>query len=173
VAFLNTENLKPRIGDSAGNVIPYGRQSLGELEIAAVVSALRTNWLTGGPAVERFERSLATYCGAKYAIAVCNGTAALHMAMLAAGIRPGQRVLTSPNTFLASANCAEYVGAQADFVDIDSETLNLDPQALADAWTSDIKAVVVVDFAGRPCEMPAIHRIAKSAGAWVIEDAAH
>lgn len=154
-------------------MIPYGHQALDETDIQAVVATLRSAWLTCGPAVECFERALAAYSGAKHAIVVSNGTAALHVAMLAAGIHAGQRVLTSTNTFLASANCAEYVGAQVDFADIDPATLNLDPQALAQAWTADTKAVVCVDFAGRPCEMPAIHRLAKAHGAWVIEDAAH
>ena len=170
---MTPEAQKSVSNQSALPTIPYGRQSIGEEDIAAVVAVLKSDWLTCGPAVERFERTLAASCGAKYAIAVCNGTAALHVAMLAAGIQPGQRVITSPNTFLASANCAEFVGAHVDFVDIDGTTLNLDPKALAQTIMTDVKAVVTVDFAGRPSELPAINRLAKAAGACVIEDAAH
>lgn len=153
--------------------IPYGRQSLDDGDIQAVIKVLQGDWLTCGPAVERFETALADYCGARHAVAVANGTAALHVAMLAAGIGPGNRVITSPNTFLASANCAEYVGAAADFADIDPVTCNLDPAGLAASWQDDVKAVVAVDFAGRPCDMPGIARIARERSALVIEDAAH
>jgi dTDP-4-amino-4,6-dideoxygalactose transaminase len=153
--------------------IPYGRQSVTEEDIQAVVDALRSDWLTCGPAVERFERELAEYCGAKHVIALSNGTAALHVAMLAAGVGSGDRVFTSPNTFLASANCAEYVGATADFIDIDFQTYNLDPNELAAQWQDDVKAVVAVDFAGLPCRMQEIAAIARKQGAVVIEDAAH
>jgi len=153
--------------------IPYGRQSVDEADIQDVVTVLRGDWLTCGPAVERFERELADYCGAKHVIAVSNGTAALHVAMLAAGIKAGDRVLTSPNTFLASANCAEYVGATADFADISPDTYNLDVSQLEAAWRGDVKAVVAVDFAGRPCPMPEIAALARWHGTIVIEDAAH
>ncbi len=153
--------------------IPYGRQSISEQDIQAVVDVLRGDWLTCGPTVDAFEKALCETTGAGHAAAVANGTAALHLAMLAAKIGPGDRVLTSPNTFLASANCAEYVGATADFADIDPETLNLSPAALDAVWTDDVKAVVAVDFAGRPCDMEAIAGIARARGAVVIEDAAH
>jgi perosamine synthetase len=155
------------------NMIPYGRQSIDEADIAAIVEVLRGNWLTCGPFVERFEQSLAGYCGAKHAIAVANGTAALHVAMLAAGIKPGDRVLTSANTFLASANCAEFVGATADFADIDPCTYNVTSETFAEAWKPDVRAVVAVDFAGQPCDMAAISALARSRGATVIEDASH
>lgn len=158
---------------AAQPVIPYGRQSIGEEDIAAVVGVLRSDWLTCGPAIERFECELAEYCGAHHVIAVSSGTAALHVAILAAGIGSGNRVLTSPNTFLASANCAEYVGASADFIDIDPTTYNLDPAKLASHWQDDVTAVVAVDFAGYPCDMPEIARIARGHKALVIEDAAH
>ena len=154
-------------------VIPYGRQHLDEDDVRAVTEVLEGDWLTCGPAVERFEQDLAKYCGAKHVIAVSNGTAALHVAMLAADVGAGDRVITSPNTFLASANCAEYVGAIADFADIDPETHNLSPISLESALSEDIKAVVSVDFAGRPCDMPAIAKIARRQEAIVIEDAAH
>lgn len=153
--------------------LPYGRQAIDEKDIQAVVDVLRGDWLTCGPAVEAFEKALCDYTGAKHVIAVSNGTAALHIAMLAAGVGTGDRVITSPNTFLASANCAEYVGATADFADVDPVTLNLSPAALEAAWQDDVKAVVAVDFAGRPCDMPAIAQIARDRSAVVIEDAAH
>jgi UDP-4-amino-4,6-dideoxy-N-acetyl-beta-L-altrosamine transaminase len=153
--------------------LPYGRQAVNEQDIQAVVDVLRGDWLTCGPAVEAFEHALCETTGARHAVVVANGTVALHLAMLAAKIGSGDRVITSPNTFLASANCAEYVGATADFADIDPETLNLSPAALQAAWTDDVKAVVAVDFAGRPCDMPAIAETARARGAVVIEDAAH
>jgi perosamine synthetase len=134
---------------------------------------MRGDWLTCGPSVELFEKELCNYTGARHAIAVSNGTAALHVAMLAAGVGAGDRVITSPNTFLASANCAEYTGATADFADIDQETQNLSPRVLESVWTANTKAVVAVDFAGRPCDMPAIAEVAQKHGAVIIEDAAH
>lgn len=154
-------------------MIPYGRQSIGPDDIAAVTEVLRGDWLTCGPRVEAFERALAARCGARHAVAVCNGTAALHLAMLSAGIGPGDRVVTSANTFLASANAAEFVGAAADFADIDPRTYNLSPDALAATWREGTRAVVAVDFAGQPCDLPAITAIARRHGALVIEDAAH
>jgi perosamine synthetase len=154
-------------------MIPYGKQTIDEDDIAAVVEVLKGDWLTCGPVVDRFEQALAHYCGAKHAIAVANGTAALHVAMLAAGIKAGDRVLTSANTFLASANCAEFVGATADFADIDPRTYNVTVETLAAAWKPDVKAVVPVDFAGQPCDMPAIATLARSRGATIIEDASH
>ena len=155
------------------SMIPYGRQSVTEEDIRAVVEVMRGDWLTSGPAVEAFEQALCDCTGARHAIAVSNGTAALHVAMLAAGIGTGSRVITSPNTFLASANCAEYVGASVDFADIDPETYNLSPAELETICNEGFDAVVAVDFAGRPCNMPAIAGTARKHGAVVIEDAAH
>ena len=136
--------------------LPYGRQSIDADDIAAVVEAMRSDYLTTGPRVEAFENALAEYCGAKHAVAVANGTAALHVAMLAAGIKPGDRVLSSANTFLASANCIEFAGATADFADIDPRTYNVTAGTLRAVWRDDVRAVVPVDFAGQPCDMPAI-----------------
>lgn len=153
--------------------LPYGRQTVSDEDVAAVVEALHSDFLTTGPCVERFEKALAEYCGAKHAIAVCNGTAALHVAAMAAGLRPGQRLLTSANTFLASANCAEFVGATADFADIDPQTFNVTVDSLRAAWKDDVRAIVPVDFAGQPCDMPAIAALARHRGAFVIEDASH
>src|SRR5215831_6577570 len=116
------------------NFLPYGRQNLDEDDIGAVVEVLRSDFLTCGPQVEAFEREFAAMVGSKHAVAVCNATAALHLAMLATGIGPGDRVVTSPNTFLASANCAAFVGAIPDFADIDSVSYNLDPLSLDENW---------------------------------------
>jgi perosamine synthetase len=154
-------------------MIPYGRQSISEEDIAAVNRALRSDFLTCGPEVEGFENEFAALVGAKHAVAVCNATAALHLAMKVLGIGAGDRVVTSPNTFLASANAAAYVGATPDFSDIDPIFFTLDPTRLEANWQTDTKAVVAVDYAGVPCDMPEIARIARSRGAYVIEDACH
>ncbi|MHB1292269.1 MAG: aminotransferase class I/II-fold pyridoxal phosphate-dependent enzyme, partial [Sulfuricella sp.] len=111
-------------------MIPYGRQDISEEDIQSVVEVLRSDWLTQGPTVERFEQEVARYCGAKYAVAVSSATAGLHMACLAAGLKPGDALWTSPNTFVASANCGLYCGAHPDFVDIDPRTYNLSVDAL-------------------------------------------
>ena len=154
-------------------MLPYGRQSIDESDVEAVVRALASDFLTCGPEVEAFEREFAAYVGAKHAVAVCNATAALHLAMKVLGIGPGDRVVTSPNTFLASANAAAYVGAIPDFSDIDTVFHDLDPVALEKSWKPDTKAVVAVDYAGVPCNMPEIARVARAHGAFVIEDACH
>jgi UDP-4-amino-4,6-dideoxy-N-acetyl-beta-L-altrosamine transaminase len=154
-------------------MLPYGCHSISESDVDAVVRALRSDFLTCGPEVELFELEFAKFVGAKHAVAVCNATAALHLAMKVLGIGHGERVVTSPNTFLASANAAAYVGATPDFSDIDPEFHNLDPRKLESHWKPDTKAVVAVDYAGVPCNMPEIARIARSRGAYVIEDACH
>jgi len=154
-------------------VLAYGRQSINEGDIEAVCNVLRSDYLTGGPKVEEFEERFAEKVGARHAVAVNSATSALHLAMLAAGTGRGDRVITSPNTFLASANCAAFVGATPDFADIDPVSYNLDPASLERTWTPDVKAVVAVDYAGQPCEMPSIARLAREHGAIVIEDACH
>lgn len=154
-------------------MIPYGKQSITEEDISAVVQALRSDFLTCGPEVEAFEREFACFVGAKHAVAVCNATAALHLAMRVLDIGEGDRIVTSPNTFLASANAAAYVGAVPDFSDIESTSYNLDAAALEKGWKPDTKAVVAVDYAGQPCNMPEIARVARERGAFVIEDACH
>jgi UDP-4-amino-4,6-dideoxy-N-acetyl-beta-L-altrosamine transaminase len=154
-------------------MLPYGKQSISEDDIDAVVRSLRSDFLTCGPEVEAFEREFAAFVGAKHAVAVCNATAALHLAMQVLRIGKGDRVVTSPNTFVASANAAAYVGATPDFSDIDPKSYNLDPVVLEQNWKPDTKAVVAVDYAGQPCNMPEIARIARSRGAYVIEDACH
>jgi len=160
-------------------MIPYGRQSIDQSDIDAVVAALRSDWLTQGPAVPAFEQAMAARCGAAHGVAVCNATAALHIACLALGVGPGDRVWTSPNTFLASANCARYCGAQVDFVEIDPHTYNMCPQALAAKLAAAAKSnslpkvIIPVHFAGQPCDMAEIAALAKQYGCRVIEDASH
>jgi len=154
-------------------LIPYGRQSISEEDIAAVGEALRSDFLACGPRAEEFERRIAELVGAKHAVAMNSATSALHIAMRVAGVGPGHRVVTSPNTFLASANCAAFVGGTPDFSDIDSVSYNLDPIGLERSWQLDTKAVVAVDYAGQPCDLPAIAQVARARGAIVIEDACH
>jgi UDP-4-amino-4,6-dideoxy-N-acetyl-beta-L-altrosamine transaminase len=153
--------------------LPYGRQLISEEDVAAVAEALRADLLTTGPRSAQFERQMAEMTGAKHAIVVCNATAALHLAMRVAGVGPGDRTVTSPNTFTASANCAAFVGAIPDFSDIDPVSYNLDPVTLAAGWKPDTKAVVAVDYAGQPANLPEIARVARAHGAVVIEDACH
>ncbi len=156
-------------------IIPYGRHHIDEDDIQAVVDILRGTQLTQGPKVEEFERAIAGYVGAKYAVAVSSGTTALHLACMAAEVGAGDKVVTSPNTFVASANCALYVGASPEFADIDAHTLNMSPASLAQRCASidKVKAIIPVHFAGLPCNMVAIKNIADDYGALVIEDASH
>jgi UDP-4-amino-4,6-dideoxy-N-acetyl-beta-L-altrosamine transaminase len=160
-------------------MIPYGRQSLDQADIDAVVAVLQSDWLTQGPTIERFEQAMADRCQADYAVAVCNATAALHIACLAAGLGPGDRLWTTPNTFLASANCARYCGAEVDFVDIDPLTWNLDAYALkarlevAEGNGTLPKVLVAVAFSGQSCDMRMIAGLAERYGFTVIEDASH
>ena len=156
-------------------MIPYGHHFLDDSDIQAVVDVLRHGWLTQGPKVGEFEAAVAARVGARYAVAVSSGTAALHIACMAGGIGKGDTVITSPNTFVASANCAAYVGATPQFSDIDAATINLDPGKLADRCKelNRVKAIIPVHFAGLPCDMPAIRKIADQHGSMVIEDAAH
>lgn len=154
-------------------MIPYGQQSIETSDVDAVSASLQSGWLTTGPQVSEFEHAFAEFVGAKYAVAVTNATAALHLAMLVANVGPGDRVVTSPNTFVSSANCAAFVGATPDFIDIDPVSYNLCPQALKENWTDDVKAVVAVAYAGQTADMPAIAKVAREHGAIVIEDACH
>ena len=156
-------------------LIPYGKHHIDEDDIQAVVDVLKSDFLTQGPVVEIFEQAIADYCGAKYAVAVSSGTAALHISAMAAGVAPGNALVTTPITFVASANAGVYAGGDVFFADIDKQTVNLSPTALGDlaARQKNIRAVVPVHFAGLPCDMPAIKKVADTAGAVVIEDAAH
>lgn len=153
--------------------IPYGHQTIDEADIQAVLSVLQSDYLTTGPSVEAFEKKVAQYTGAGYATAVSNGTAALHIACLAAGIREGDEVITSPLTFAASANCILYCGARPVFADIDPDTYNISPEQIEQKITSRTKALIPVHFAGQPCDMDAIAQIAQKYDLTVIEDGAH
>ena len=152
--------------------IPYGHQSISEEDIEAVVEVLRSDYLTTGPKVEEFERKVADYVGVKYAVAVSNGTAALHIACLAAGIGPGDEVITTPITFAASANCVLYCGGTPIFADIKADTYNIDPKNIKRKITDRTKAIIAVHFTGQPCELDEIHDIAKEHNLIVIEDGA-
>ena len=156
-------------------MIPYGRHHIDEDDIQAVVAVLRSGALTQGPTVDAFERAIADYVGAKYAVAVASGTAGLHLAAMAAGVKRGRTLITSPITFVASSNAALYVRARPAFADVEPDTVNMSPASLVEALARhpETRAVMPVHFAGLPCDMPAIKAAADAAGAVVIEDAAH
>jgi len=164
---------------NTSNMIPYGRQDINQDDIEAVVEVLRSDWLTQGPTVPRFEQAVAAYCGAGYAVAANSATSALHIACLALRLGPGDWLWTSPNTFVASANCGLYCGAQVDFVDIDPHTYNLSVPRLAEklekaeAANKLPKVVIPVHFAGQSCDMAAIHALSQRYGFKIIEDASH
>ena len=153
--------------------IYYGRQWIDDDDVQAVAGVLRGDFITCGPKVEEMERSLEAYTGAKYAVAVCNGTAALHCACIAAGIGPGDEVITTPLTFAASANCALYCGATPVFADIDPETYNIDPDSIRAHITSKTKAIIAVDFTGQAVKHKEIREICEEFHLVFIEDAAH
>jgi UDP-4-amino-4,6-dideoxy-N-acetyl-beta-L-altrosamine transaminase len=157
--------------------IPYGRQTITEEDIAAVVEALKSDYLTTGPRVAEFEEAFADYVGAPYAVAVANGTAALHLCTLALGVDENSKVITSPITFAASANCVRYCGGEVHFADIDPETLLLDIEAvrrkLEAAPKGTFSGLIPVDFAGYPVDMEAWRRLADEYGLWIIEDSCH
>lgn len=161
------------------DTIPYGRQDINQADIDAVIAVLRSDYLTQGPMVPKFEDAIAKYCGTKHALAANSATSALHIACLALGLSPGDWLWTSPITFVASANCGLYCGAKVDFVDIDPLSYNMCPQALAnklDLAERDgtlPKVVVAVHLCGQPCDMQAIHALAKRYRFKVIEDASH
>ncbi|MGB3241363.1 MAG: aminotransferase class I/II-fold pyridoxal phosphate-dependent enzyme, partial [Candidatus Omnitrophota bacterium] len=131
--------------------IPYGKQHIGKDDIKDVIGVLRSDWMTQGPKVGEFEEALARYCGAKYAVVVSSGTAALHIASLAAGLRKGNEVITTPITFLATPNSVLYAGAKPVFADIDYETVNLNPKSVEKKMNKKTKAIMPVHFAGLPC----------------------
>ena len=157
--------------------LPYGRQHVTEADIEAVVKVLRSDWLTQGPSIPAFENKLAKSVEASHAVACANGTAASHLAILALGIGPGDEVVTSPNTFLSSANCARFVGAEVRFADIDASTGLIDLKSLKNVLSADtehkIKAVIPVHFAGQPTDLPTIHSLAEEHGARIVDDACH
>lgn len=153
--------------------IYYGRQWIDEEDIKAVAETLRSNFITCGPKVTELERALSDYVGAEHAVAVANGTAALHCACMAAGIGPGDEVITTPLTFAASANCVLYCGARPVFADVNPETYNIDPKSIEERITERTKAVIAVDFAGQAVEVERIREICDKHDLIFIEDAAH
>jgi perosamine synthetase len=154
-------------------LLPYGRQSIDESDIQAVVETLRSDWLTTGPKVAEFEEAMAAWVGAKHAVSFTSGTAALHAAAFAAGLRPGDQAITSPLTFAATANCVLYQGAKPVFADILEDTLNLDPERVAAQITARTKVILPVDYAGHPADLDSILQLAERHGLIVIEDACH
>lgn len=154
-------------------LIPYGHQLVDNNDIKAVVKVLKSNWITQGPTIKDFENTLCKYSGAKYALAVSSGTAALHIACLAAGLQSGNEVITSPITFLATANSVLYCNAKPVFADVQEDTVNIDPVEIRKKITKKTKAIIPVDFAGNLCDLENIYSIAKEHDFIVIEDAAH
>lgn len=161
------------------SLIPYGKQNISDDDIAAVVAVLRSDFLTQGPIVPEFEKTVAAYCGANHAVAVNSATSALHIACIALGVGQGDLVWTSPITFVASANCARYCGADVDFVDIDPRTYNMSAASLADKLEKAKasgrlpKVVIPVHLSGQSCEMQAIHALSQQYGFRIVEDASH
>ena len=160
-----------------GKVIPYGRQNITEEDINAVVEALKSDYLTQGPTIAAFEEAFSAYVGSKYSIAVSNGTAALHLCALALNVKPGDKVITSPITFSASANCVKYCGGEVVFADIDPKTYLIDINKVKSLLESSpkgtYKGLIPVDFAGRAVDLPAFRRLADEHDLWIIEDACH
>jgi len=154
-------------------LLPYGRQLVGDDDIQAVVDVLRSDWLTTGPKAAEFEEALAARVGAKYAISFSSGTAALHAAAFAAGLKPGDEAITSPLTFAATANCVLYQGASPVFADVSRDTLNLDPELVRARLTPHTRAILPVDYAGHPADLDAFAEMAERHRLVVIEDACH
>jgi len=154
-------------------LLPYGRQSIAEDDIQAVVNVLRSDWLTTGPKVAEFEEAFAAWVSAKHAVSFTSGTAALHGAAFAAGLKAGDEAITTPMTFAATANCVLYQGATPIFADVSADTLNLDPEQVAARITPRTRAILPVDYAGHPAELDAMRELASKHGLVVIEDASH
>lgn len=158
-------------------IIPYGRQAIDQDDIEAVVTTLQSDFLTQGPKVKEFEDLFAEYVGAKYAVAVSNATAGLHIAVLALGLKPGERVITTPITFAASANCVRYAGGEVWFADIDPDTYTLSVKKTRELLESKpkgfFKGIIPVDFTGLPVDLEAFHQLAEEFDLWIIEDACH
>ena len=159
------------------NSIPYGRQNITQEDIESVVETLKSDYLTQGPRIAEFEKAFAQYCGSKYAVAVSNGTAALHLCALALNVKEGDKVITTPITFAASANCVRYCGGEVVFSDIDPETYLLDimevRELLENSPKGTYKGIIPVDFAGRAVDMEAFRALADEYGLWIIEDSCH
>jgi len=159
--------------NEGGAELPYARQCVTEEDIRAVVDVLRSDWLTTGPMVERFERAFARYVGAAEAVAVSSGTAALHAAMFALGIGPGDEVIVPVMTFAATANCVVFQGGTPVFGDVSADTLLLGPDQVEARLTARTKAIIAVDYAGQPCDYAALRRVAKRRGLALLADASH
>ncbi len=159
------------------NIIPYGKQHIIDVDIQAVVETLTGDFLTQGPKILAFEQAFANYIGSKYAVAVANGTAALHLCTLALDVKPGDKVITTPITFVASANCVRYCGGEVVFADIDPNTYLLDIKAVRTLLQAvpkgTYKGIIPVDFAGRAVNLEAFRELANEYGCWIIEDACH
>lgn len=155
------------------NFLPYGTQSLDQEEIDEVIDSLKSDWITTGPKMRLFENKFKNYIGSKYAVAVNSGTAALHIATSAIDVNPGDEVIATPLTFVASANCIVYRGGKPVFADIKKDTYNINPEEIEKKITSKTKAIIPVHFAGQPCDMDEINEIAEKHDLYVIEDAAH
>jgi len=157
--------------------IPYGRQYITQEDIDAVVVVLKSDFLTQGPIIAEFEKAFADYIGVKYAVAVSNGTAALHLCTLALGVKPGNKVITTPITFVATANCVRYAGGEVVFADIDPDTYLIDlkevEKLLKDSPIGTYKGIIPVDFAGRAVDLEAFRKLADEYRCWIIEDACH
>lgn len=153
--------------------IPYGRQIIDEADISAVTDVLRSDWLTTGPNVEKFEEDVCSFTGASYGVAVSNGTAALHLAMLALGVGSGDEVIVPPITFAATANAVLYCGAKPVFADVEENTLLIDPQSVEKCITARTKAIIAVDYAGQPCDWAALKEIAQKHNVQLVADACH
>ncbi|GHA30205.1 UDP-4-amino-4,6-dideoxy-N-acetyl-beta-L-altrosamine transaminase [Salinimicrobium marinum] len=158
-------------------IIPYGRQDITDEDINAVVETLKSDYLTQGPRIAEFEEAFADYCGSKYAVAVSNGTAALHLCALALGVQNGDKVITTPITFAASANCVRYCGGEVVFADIDPDSYLLDinkvRELLENSPKGTYKGIIPVDFAGRAVDLEAFRKLADEHGLWIIEDSCH
>lgn len=157
--------------------IPYGKQDIDENDIAAVVEALKSDFLTQGPKIKQFEEEFAKYVGARYAVAVANGTAALHLCAIALNVKAGDKVITTPITFAASANCVRYCGGEVVFSDIDPDTYLLDINKVKNLLEAvpkgTYKGIIPVDFAGKPVDLEAFKKLANQYDLWIIEDACH
>lgn len=159
------------------NIIPYGKQNITDADIQAVVETLKSDFLTQGPKIKEFEEAFASYVGSKYAVAVANGTAALHLNCLALNVQQGDKVITTPITFAASANCIRYCGGEVVFADIDPETYLLDINKVRELLKASphgtFKGIIPVDFAGRAVDLEAFRKLADEFGLWIIEDSCH
>ncbi|MBZ0287076.1 MAG: aminotransferase class I/II-fold pyridoxal phosphate-dependent enzyme, partial [Anaerolineae bacterium] len=161
------------MSERRSTLLPYGRQYIDDDDIQAVVETLKSDWLTTGPKVKEFEQAFAAFTGAEHAVAVANGTAALHCAMYALNIQPGDEVIVTPMTFAASANCVLYQGGTPVFADVEPDTLLIDPEQVRRKITPHTKAIVAVDYAGQPCDYDALQAIANEFGLAIVADACH